>query len=104
MDIDDVFLVHPSDQPTQIADLLKWSYALCLQSVISEVVQKYCHGCRCDHPSQMEHDGCILKPYEEQVHDYFEEALTLVDEDCVVGHWLGDLGGISPSICYHEVT
>ena len=52
----------------------------------------------------MEHDGCILNPYEEQVHDNFEEALTMVDKDCVVGHWLGDLGGISPNICYHEVS
>ena len=104
MDIDDIFLTEPAGRPLKIADLLQWSYALSLHPVIANLAHKYCHGCKYDPPSQIQHDVCIYKPYSEQVHEYFEEALTLVDEDYVIGHWLGNLGLLSPTVRYHEVS
>ena len=104
IDIDDVFMSEPTERPTEIADLLKWSYALRLRSDISIIAQQYCHGCRYDHPSQMEHDVCILTSYHEQVNQFFEEALNAVDEDRVIGHWFGNLAVLKPTVRYHEVS
>ena len=104
MDIDDVFTSEPKNRSKDIADLLKWSYALCLRSHMSTVIQKYCHGCQYDHPSQIEHDVCLMMPFEEQVHRWFDEALDTVDEDIIIGSWFGSLGIIHPSVRYHEVS
>ena len=67
MDIDDVFTSEPLDRGIVIADLLKWSYAICLHLVMSNVAKKYCNGCHYDHPSQLEHDVCVMMTFEEQV-------------------------------------
>ena len=101
---DDVFMTDPRDRSTDIADLLKWSYALHLRPVISEVAQKHCNGCYFDHPSQLEHDVCILMPFADQVNQWFDDALSIVDMDVVIGNWLGNLGGFTPSVRYHEVS
>ena len=71
--------------------MLKWSYALHLRPVISEVAQRHCNGCHFDHPSQLEHDVCILMPFAEQVNQWFEDALSIVNMDMVIGNWLGNL-------------
>ena len=67
MDNDDVFTSEPLDCGIVIADLLKWSYAIRLRVVMSSVTKKCCNGCHYDHPSQLEHDVCVLMPLEEQV-------------------------------------
>ena len=103
-DLDDVFMADPGNRPKDIADLLKWSYALKLRPVMSLVAKKYCNGCHYDLPSQLEHDVCILMSFEEQVNKWFEEALQIVDEDCVIGHWFGTLGQLHPTVRYHEVS
>ena len=104
MDIDDVFTSEPRNRSKNIADLLKWSYALHLRSHMSIVTHKYCHGCQYNHPSQLEHDVCVMMPFEEQVHRWFDEALNSVNEDVVIGSWFGTLGSIQPSVRYHEVS
>ena len=104
MDIDDVFLSDPNGRQFKIGDLLEWSYALSLRPIITQLAKKYCFGCQYDHPSQIEHDVCIYKSYSEQVSDYLDEALALVDEDAVLGHWIGNLGSLSPTVRYHEVS
>ena len=104
MDIDDVFTSEPLDRGIVIADLLKWSYAMRLRLVMSSVAKKYCNGCHYDHPSQLEHDVCVMMPFEEQVDKWFDEALQTVDEDAVIGHWFGTLGPIHPTVRYHEVS
>ena len=102
--LDDVFMAEPGNRSKDIADLFKWSYALHLRSMMSTIAMKYCHGCRYDHPSQLEHEVCVLMPFEEQVDKWFDEALQTVDEDAVIGHWFGRLGQIHPTVRYHEVS
>ena len=57
-DLDDVFVAEPGNRSKDIADLLKWSYALRLRSMMSMIAKKYCNGCHYTHPSQLEHDVC----------------------------------------------
>ena len=47
---------------------------------------------------------CVMMPFEEQVDKWFKEALQMVDEDCVIGHWFGTLGKLHPTVHYHEVS
>ena len=84
--LDDVLMAEPGNRSKDIADLLKWSHALCLRSLMSMIAKKYCNGCHYAHPSQLEHDVCVTMPFEEQVDNWFEEALQTVDEDAVIGH------------------
>ena len=102
--MDDVFMAEPGNHSKDIADLLKWSYALHLRLLMSMIAKKYCNGCHYAHPSQLEHDVCVMMPFEEQVDNWFEEALQTVDEDAVIGHWFGTLGQIHPTVRYHEVS
>ena len=97
-DLDDVFMAEPGNRSKDIADLLKWSYALRLRSMMSMIAKKYCNGCHYTHSSQLEHDVCVMMPFEEQVDNWFEEALQTVDEDAVIGHWFGKLGQIHPTV------
>ena len=102
--LDDVFMQEPGNRSKDIADLFKWSYALHLRSVLSSVATKYCNGCYYDHPSQLEHDACMIMSFEERVNEWFDEALQMVDEDYIIGHWFGALGKLHPSVRYHEVS
>lgn len=104
MDLDDVFMSEPRDRSNDIADLLKWSYALRLCTAMRIVTKKYCNGCYYDLPSQREHNMCLIIPWQEQVDRWFDEALDKVDEDVVIGNWLGNLGNIHPSVRYHEIS
>ena len=103
-DLDDVFMEEPQDRSNVIADLLKWSYALRLKPIMHDVAEKHCHGCYIDHPSQSEHDVCLMMPFEELVDTWFEEGLENIDEDEVLGSWLSNLGHITPTIRYHEIS
>ena len=84
--LDDVFMAEPGNHSKDIADLLKWSYALRLWSLMNMIAKKYRNGCHYAHPSQLEHDVCVMMTFEEQVDNWFEEALQTVDEDAVISH------------------
>ena len=44
-----------------------------------------------------------MMPFEELVDLWFEEGLENIDEDKVLGSWLGNFGQVSPTIRYHEI-
>ena len=56
-------------------------YAKELDVCVAQAVTKLCHGCIVDHPSQHQHDVCLMMGREQQVDWVFEEALSMVDED-----------------------
>lgn len=102
--LDDVFMTDPQDQTIVIADLLKWTYALSMRLIVSDVTKNFCQGCVCDHPSQLEHDVCVIMPFEEQVDNWFNEILEAVDENYIIRKWLGYLGQLNPTVQYHEMS
>ena len=61
------------------ATLIK-SYALHLKPLIPKVAKSLCYGCEVDHPSQIQHDVCLMMETEERVRFCLREAADLVDD------------------------
>ena len=53
-------------------------YAACLHKYIDRVAEKHCSGCKIGHPSQLQHDICLLMDWEEKVDSFFDEAFMLL--------------------------
>ena len=45
-----------------------------------------CYGCEVDHPSQLQHH-CLMYDSEEHTYMYFDELMTVVDEDNILLCW-----------------
>ena len=45
-----------------------------------------------------------MMPFNEQVDNWFNEILEVVDEDYIIGKWLGYLSQLNPTIQYHEIS
>ena len=45
---------------------------------IRDIAERKCHGCQIDHPSQRQHDVCLMMTVEERVELCFDEALDLL--------------------------
>jgi hypothetical protein len=68
-------------------DLLVVLFAKHLLEKIPEVLGEKCYGCKTEHPSQIQHDVCIMMSRKEQVELFFEDLLEKLDvrdiiEDC----------------------
>ena len=49
----------------------------CAEALVGEVqtnAQLSCYGCQVDHPSQRQHDACLMMSFAERVDRYFPEA------------------------------
>ena len=65
---------------------------------MNTIVQTQCNGYYYNLPSQLEHDVCLHMTFKEKVEKWYEEALNMVDEDFILGHWLGTLGHLQPTV------
>ena len=48
-------------------------------STIQSLIPKYCHGCIVNHPSQHQHNLCLMMEWTDQVLTFFDEAYDSVD-------------------------
>ncbi len=87
-----------------LRSLLEISYAQHLTNLIKDLASNDCFGCQVDHPSQTQHDICIMMDFSQQVEKYLEPALLLLDENSVIGTWFGYLGKVQPVVRYHEIS
>lgn len=60
------------------------AYALHMESVLNEAIKTLCYGCLVNHPSQTQHDVCLMMSGDEQVHHCFQKCLGLVNEKDVM--------------------
>jgi len=56
------------------------AYAFHMESVLDESIRKLCYGCLVNHPSQTQHDVCLMMSEEERLHHCLEKCLKLVNE------------------------
>lgn len=63
---------------------LAFSYAVHLRPLISKLVTERCHGCRIDHPSQIQHDVCVMMDEEEKIRYCMSEAILQADEKKII--------------------
>ena len=62
-------------------------FAKHLAEKITELVKKECYGCQNDHPSQIQHDKCLMMSQEEKLDEYLDEAWSLISEEAVLHQW-----------------
>lgn len=60
-------------------DILTVLFAKHLLKKIPAVVYEKCYGCQADHPSQIQHDVCIMMSRKEHVELYFDELINKLD-------------------------
>ena len=75
---------------------MKQVYAESLASLIADLVRVKCHGCQTDHPSQTQHDLCLMAEPEERVEVCMSEALEEVDEEFVTRLWEVSISTMDP--------
>lgn len=87
-------------------ETLKLAYAQELRNVIfPTVVREICSGCDIydmngtlyDHPSQRNHDVCVMMEVTEQLEVCFEEAVKRINEDVVNANWFKLMVPLEPS-------
>ena len=92
-------------------DMLMLAYAREVTRVMPEVIRLHCMGCglldefgeKYDHPSQTQHDICVMMTLPEQVNLCFEDALHLVeDSDGLFEEWYHQLETMDPPASYLE--
>ncbi|KAK3577923.1 hypothetical protein CHS0354_034562 [Potamilus streckersoni] len=62
-------------------------FAKHLADKITELVKKDCYGCQNNHPSQIQHDKCLMMSQEEKLDEYLDEAWSLIAEETVLHEW-----------------
>ena len=60
------------------------AYAVHLKKVIPDVATELCYGCQVDHPSQIQHDVCLMMDEEERIEYCLEKARTLLNESKIL--------------------
>lgn len=73
------------------------AYAKAVRESLCEVVRKECVGCQIDHPSQKQHEVCLLMSFDEKVDYFLEEALKQVDEMRVMQEWVTEVETLFPA-------
>ena len=66
---------------------LRDTYAGFMALLLQRLIPQKCFGCQVDHPSQMQHDVCLMMEPEEQVDTYFHEVLSMLNEELVLDFW-----------------
>lgn len=54
------------------------AYAQQFVICIRAVAEQKCFGCSVDHPSQLQHDICLMMPWRERIDVCFDEALDVL--------------------------
>ena len=68
------------------------AYAIHMESVMNESIRKSCYGCSVDHPSQTQHNVCLMMSDEEQIYNCLEKCLELVTEEDIMKTFTISLG------------
>ena len=72
-------------------DALVKAYSEDISRKIAELASNHCYGCKVNHPSQIQHNMCVMLTWEEKVELFFHEALHSVNNGSVLNMWLQDL-------------
>lgn len=89
-DKDEEVIMMKSRWPEQEAHLVS-CFAKHLVDKMTELIKKNCYGCQNDHPSQIQHDKCLMLSQEEKLDEYLDEAWSLISNKDVLHQWYKDL-------------
>jgi hypothetical protein len=77
---------YPSRWPEHEKQLVD-CYAEELKFIINRLIKEQCYGCQTDHPSQIQHDKCLMLTGEEQLDEFLEDAWSNISETDVLTKW-----------------
>ena len=60
------------------------AYAVHIEAVLNESIKELCYGCMVDHPSQTQHDVCLMMSEEERLYHCLEKCLEYVSEEDIM--------------------
>ncbi len=92
------------NRKSYLRSLLELCYAQQLIPLIKDLASNDCTGCLIDHPSQEEHDRCIMMEFCDKVDMYLDSALDLLNENVVICKWFEYLVRLEPPVRYHEIS
>ena len=70
-----------------IDNLLTKSVVCHLQDMITDEVNKNCYGCQVHHPSQKQHDLCLMTSKEDLTYQFIDSALMNMDPYKIMEDW-----------------
>lgn len=85
-------------------EFMKIIYSCLLQEMVVKIAAEKCHGCQVDHPSQMQHDVCIMMDTEEKVTLCLSEAIERVDHLQATRMWGQSLAMIDPRPQWEDIS
>ena len=85
-------------------DFMKVIYTNALTDAIKVLITEKCHGCQIDHPSQLQHDVCLMMDVDEQVRTCMPEAMDKLDQLQVTRLWELSIGLIEPRPSWEEYS
>ena len=87
---------------TMCGKILLNAYAKHLKPLCLEAVTQLCHGCVIEHPSQDQHNVCLLDEYDRLMHCW-NDAYNRLDESKVSESITHDMD-IMTVLCIHRYT
>ncbi len=87
-----------------VTSLLEICYARHLMPLVKQLASNDCSGCLIDHPSQKEHDICVMTEFPFQLEMYLDPALAMLEENVVLGTWFEYLAKLHPKVRYYEIS
>ena len=88
--------VAAEGEEREVLEMLKKSFAEHLLTEISLICNEMCYGCQTGHPSQTEHDICLMVPFKDQVETNLVKAVEKVNENEVFSSWLNKVNSVFP--------
>ena len=96
-------VIMQSRWPEQEQQLVS-CFAQHLEDKMKDMIKNDCYGCQVDHPSQIQHDKCMMMSQEEKLDEYLNEAWSLISEEDVLLQWYKGLRDhSSPPLCAREI-
>ena len=79
-------------------------YTGILEEMVRTISTEKCYGCKVDHPSQIQHDVCLMMDYKEKVELCLPEAIERVDHLQATQLWEQGISLLSPRPEWEEIS
>ena len=102
-DMEDMEDILKASRMEKIEHELKLVYAHHIKKLIPEIAKEKCFGCHVNHPSQVQHDICLMMSDEEKVNFCMETAMTRLNEDAILEEWKSFLEAVEAEVEDFEI-
>ena len=98
-ELQQIFGVHV-EQTILMEGIMKQLYASAIANLIPRIAEENCFGCQNAHPSQIQHDKCMMMDVAELVSLFTNEATKLVDISLLMNSFELCIQELNPKPCF----